>query len=222
MGQQMAGVARRRRSGDDGAFDPVPPAVTQRRPPAWRSPRFGVGIVLVAGSVALGSWAIERAAGGQEMWVARHDLAPGDPVGPDDLRRIPVSWDGEDARYVVSIDLPTDSVITSFVGEGELLPASALGSSSDVEGRPVTVPVPAGVTPTAGSLVDLWAVPGDDEAPHLIADGALVLGVEEDTGLLRSGSGTVARVLVDVTTVPTLLAVQAAGGTVTLVERPGG
>lgn len=218
----MARASRRAAGAATAGQDPIAPAVTSRRPPAWRSPRFGVGLVLIAASVALGSWAVQRAETGEEMWVARRDLAPGHVIQPQDLRVVAVSWEGEDERYVPGPDLPVGGVVVSFVGEGELLPTSAIGTTSDVDGRPVAVPVPAGVTLTAGALVDLWAVPADDGAPHQLADGAMVLGVEEGSGLLTSGSGTVARVLVDVETVPAVLAAQAGGGDVTLVERPGG
>lgn len=216
-------VRRVDRAGDRPAAGPqIQAAVTSRRPPVWRSPRFGVGVVLVAGSVALGSWALDRAASGEEMWVARHDLAPGEVVTSADLRAVPVSWEGGGSVYLAAGDLPQDAVITSFVGEGELVPAAALGVAGDVDGRPVTVPVPAGVSLEPGVLVDLWAVPRlDDVPPTQLADGVLVLGIEEDSGVLRSGSGTVARVLVDVDAVAAVLAAQADGGSVTLVERPG-
>jgi hypothetical protein len=216
-------IRRVHRTGDRPGTGPqIQAAVTSRRPPAWRSPRFGVGVVLVAGSVALGSWALDRAASGEEMWVAKHDLAPGDAVTTEDLRAVPVSWDGGASVYLAADGVPTDAVATSFVGEGELIPAAALGVAGDVDGRPVTVPVPAGVSLEPGVLVDLWAVPRlDDAPPTQLADGVLVLGIEEDSGVLRSGSGTVARVLVDVGAVAGVLAAQADGGSVTLVERPG-
>ncbi|WP_135850655.1 CpaB family protein [Serinibacter arcticus] len=211
------------RPGDrPGTEQQIQAAVTSRRPPAWRSPRFGVGVVLVAASVALGSWALERAASGEEMWVARHDLAPGAVLTADDLRAVAVGWEGGAEVYLRAGDLPRDAVVTSFVGAGELVPAAALGVAADVDGRPVTVPVPAGVSLEPGVLVDLWAVPRlDDAPPSQLADGVLVLGIEEDSGMLRSGSGTVARVLVDVDAVAAVLAAQADGGSVTLVERPG-
>ncbi len=217
-------MARRVGRADDGpeAQHQVRAAVTSRRPPAWRSPRFGAGVVLVAASVALGSWAVDRAASGREMWVARHDLAPGATITPQDLRQVPVAWEGGADVYLAADDLPSDAVATSFVGAGELVPVTAIGVAADVDGRPVTVPVPAGVSLEPGVLVDLWAVPRlDDAPPTQLADGVLVLGTEEDPGVLRSGSGTVARVLVDVDAVADVLAAQADGGSVTLVERPG-
>ncbi|WP_284249343.1 hypothetical protein [Litorihabitans aurantiacus] len=215
-----------RRSGRAGeqsvGAQQVLPAVTSRRPPAWRSPRFGVGILLVVGSVALGSWALDRAASGEQMWVARHDLAPGDPVSSEDLRSVAVAWEGDEGVYLTAADVVPGSVAVSFVGAGELVPSAALGVAADVDGRPVTVPVPTGVVVEPGVLVDLWSLPRPGEGePQQIADGAQVLGVEEDSGLLRSGSGRVARVLVDPAVVPAVLAVQADGGAVTLVERPG-
>lgn len=176
----------------------------------------------MAGSVALGSWVVQRASTGEEVWVARHDLAPGDVVTAEDLRRAPLAWDGAETVYVAAEQVPQDTVITSFVGAGEILPSSALGTAADVDGRPVPVPVPAGVTLEPGALVDLWSVPSAQDAPPvLLAEGVLVLGVEEDSGLLRSASGSVARVLVDEDAVASVLAAQADSGALTLVERPG-
>ena len=216
----MAGS--RTRGGVEADIAEVAPAATTRRPPAWRSPRFGLGVILVAGSVALGSWAVQRASAGEPVWVARHDLAPGDVVTADDLRRAPLAWDGDGSVYVGAESLSPDAVITSFVGAGEILPASALGTAADVTGRPVPVPVPAGVVLTPGALVDLWAVSGDSATPPvLLAEAVVVLGVEEDSGLLRSSSGTVARVLVAQDAVAAVLTAQADAGTLTLVERPG-
>ncbi|WP_108717927.1 hypothetical protein [Miniimonas sp. S16] len=200
---------------------PLAPTVTVR--PFWRTPRFALGLALVAAAVALGSWAVERASSGEQAWVATTDLAPGDRLTADVVTAVRLSWDGASGTYLAGDALPQDGVVTSFVGAGELVPSSAVGTAADVTGRPVPVPVPAGAQVRPGAVVDLWSVPdGDDGEATVLAEGVTVLGVEEDSGLFRSASGEVARVLVPADVVGAVLQAQADGATVTLVEHPGG
>ncbi|WP_418605469.1 hypothetical protein [Georgenia sp. SUBG003] len=55
--------------------DELPQARRMRRP-TWRDPRLGVGVVLVAASVALGTWAVRDAAATVEVYAARDALTP--------------------------------------------------------------------------------------------------------------------------------------------------
>src|SRR5690606_14050384 len=56
------------------------------RPPGWRDPRLLTGIVLVAISVALGSWLVAAAGRTVPVFVADGALTPGDVVTRDSLR----------------------------------------------------------------------------------------------------------------------------------------
>lgn len=142
-------------------------AATHRSRPWWRRPRLGIGVLLVAGSVAVGTWAVRSAAAGEPAWVAVRDLAPGAAVSAQDLREVTLRWDGASGTYLAPADLTADSVVTSFVGEGELVPTSALGTTGDVAGRPMAVAVPVGGSPgraawsTSGSCPqrDRWNRP---------------------------------------------------------------
>lgn len=204
-----------------GSGQVTPRASLARGVPWWRSPRFGVGCVLVAASVALGSWVVDRAGDGSGLWVAAVDLAPGDRLRPEDLRQVEVAWDGGGEVYLPAPQVPPDGVVVSFVGAGELVPRTAVGQARDVDGRPVTVPVPAGTVLEPGVSVDVWSLRSDG-APVLLAEAATVLTVEEGAGLFGSGSDAVARVLVAPDAVASVLAAQADGAGTTLVERPGG
>lgn len=209
---------------DAGPFAPAPAAISERRG-VWRRPRFALGLMVVAASVALGSWAVARAGAGQEVWAAATDLTPGESLAEEDLRAVRVQWDGESDRYLVG-QPPADGVVVSYVAAGELVPLRSIGTAPEVEGRPMAVPLQAGTHVAPGSLADLWAVlpggPAGQEADtELLAAGVTVLGVETDSSLLRSGSGQVARVMVPPDVVPEVLAAQGSDAELRLVERPG-
>src|SRR5699024_11876138 len=55
------------------------------RRPSWRDPRLGVGVLLVAGSVALGSWTVSRADDTVTVYTTATVLSPGDQVDDEDL-----------------------------------------------------------------------------------------------------------------------------------------
>ena len=95
--------------------DEMPASVVLKaRRPLWRSPRLGVGVLLIAGSVALGTWAIERAEHGQPVLVARHDLAPGDVVAAEDVTEVEMRWAGDHSIYVIGSDPAIGAVVTSL------------------------------------------------------------------------------------------------------------
>ncbi|ACQ79517.1 SAF domain protein [Beutenbergia cavernae DSM 12333] len=204
---------------------------TRVRRPSWRDPRLGVGLLLVAASVALGTWAVQAADESVAVYAATDDLAPGDRLDADDLTVRQIRWDGEGGTYLLAEDgVPDDVVVTRPVGAGELVPSSATGPADAVDTRPVAMPVPAGSGIGAGVHVDVWAVPpsstgddGDEAAvPELVVENVLVASVTEDDTLFASSSGQVARVLVPADQVGDVLAVTAAGGSTLIVERPGG
>lgn len=199
------------------------PVARRIRRPSWRDPRLGVGVLLVAGSVALGAWAVQDAAGTVQVYAARETLPTGSPLTEDAVvvldARVPT-----EAYLPVADGLPPDAVLTRTVGAGELVPAAAVGSAADVAVRPVVVPV-GGALPSqvgAGTRVDLWATPAADPGvgaetpePRLVA-AALELAevLEEDTVL---GSGTSVELLVPEGDVAEVLAARAEGGELVVV-----
>ena len=209
------------------------PARRVRRP-SWRDPRLAVGILLVAASVALGSWIVSGSAQGVAVYAAREVLTPGEPVGEADLVVVEVRAPGAAERYLAAAaPLPADAVVTRLVGEGELVPVSAVGSEADVAVQPISVPV-AGVLGSSvepGVLVDLWLVPSGarlpgsadtSEAPELVAGGLLVAAVNTGDSVLSGVGGSTVEVLVPRDRVAQVLAALAADGTVTLVPLLGG
>ncbi len=206
------------------------PAARRVRRPGWRDPRLGVGVLLVAASVALGAWAVGGAGDGTPVYAAREVLTPGEVLTADRLvvvtARLP-----EPERYL-SADgvLPAGAVATRLVGHGELVPLAAVGSPEDVAVRPVGVPVagPLGSSVVTGAVVDLWvtgAEPGRTDGspvpPALVAADLRVSGVADGDGLFVGAATTVVDVLVPQDALEAVLAALAGEGDVTLGPQPG-
>src|SRR5690606_13585820 len=61
-----------------GAGDLPSPAAPRLRRPGWRDPRLAFGLLLVAGSVALGSWAVSSAGRTVAVYAVAETVTPGD------------------------------------------------------------------------------------------------------------------------------------------------
>lgn len=216
--------------------DLTAPVAARLRRPSWRDPRLAIGLVLVAGSVALGSWAVTSAQATQGVYVARDTLTPGDEVGVDQLAVVQVRLQDADASRYLSPDSPppADAVVLRQVDGGELVPALALGSPADLDLR--AVPVSLETEPASdvakGSLVDLWTVPADgtegdtrDRAassePVLLAAGLTVAEVVRPSGSFAVGGRTVVHVLVPSASLSAVLAAISGSGTMQVMHVPG-
>lgn len=220
---------------------PAPIAARLRRP-TWRDPRLLFGVLLVAGSVGLGSWAV--AAGQQTVGVFRttQPITPGQAVTTDDLAVTQIRADELESTYLMAGDgIPGDLVALRVLGQGELVPAAALGAASRMTDRAVSVlvaePLPGAVT--VGSQVDLWFVPetspgatpangpgtfvarSGPDGPQALATSLVVTEVAEDAGMLV-GSGASVHVLVPEDRLGEVLGALAAPGTISVVPVPGG
>jgi len=147
---------------------PVPPA-----PPArlslsrWRDPRLVLGLLIVAGSVLLGSWVLATADDTVTLWGVRDALPAGARIHADDLERREVRFaDGDQERYLPVARTAVGRVLARSVGVGELLPAAAIAGTTEPAG--VQLPLrlekdgmPGAVRP--GSLVDVWVAPRDPD-----------------------------------------------------------
>ena len=209
---------------------PAPAALRLRRP-TWRDPRLAFGLLLVAGSVALGTWAVADAGRTVAVYAAASTLTPGDAIGPQDLVAVDVRLDDLDLYYPVSADPPHGLVALRTVGERELLARSAAGSVTQLDYRSVAIPVTEALSSKVaeGSQVDLWLVAPQPSglatvaapAPELLADGLVVAELGEGgSGLLSGGAPTV-HVLVPSTDLPRVLAALGGGGAVAIVPVPG-
>lgn len=214
-----------------GGDVPTPRARRARRP-GWRDPRVGVGVLLVAGSVALGVWVVGGATRGDAYYVAAEALTPGDALDAGALRVVDVRLGDASTSYVPAGEaLPEGAVATRVVAAGELLPAGAVGTADDVGLRPVGVPVtgPLPSAVTTGATVDLWLTRPPVEAiggggspaqPERVAAGLVVADVVEDGAVLGAAASTSVEVLVPEADLPGVLAALASDGDVTLVPAP--
>lgn len=223
-----------------GSSDLPSPSAPRLRRPGWRDPRLAFGLLLVAGSVALGSWAVASAGQTVAVYAVDETLTPGDVVGAADLVALDVRLGADSDRYFLAGEpLPEDLVVLRAVGERELLPRSSVGSGDTLAFRSVAVPVEQTLSSkvAAGSVVDLWWVPSDGPAgattvgaadqgassvPSLLAEGLVVAELDESGrgGLVVSGAPTV-QVLVPTEDLAAVLGALAGEGTVAIMPVPG-
>ena len=128
----------------------------------WRDPRLWIGLLIVAGSVVLGSRLLAAADDSVSVWAVVGDHGVGSPVDSDDVVAVRVRFadDADLERYLPADDaLPDGIVLARAVGSGELLPRAAIDTDPDAD----TVQVPLDLEPSrvppsvaAGSVVDVW------------------------------------------------------------------
>lgn len=203
------------------------PAANRLRRPSWRDPRLVVGLLLVATSVAAGSWVVSAAQASTPVWAARGTLTPGVEITAQQLEVAEVRLSGaQRAEYLDATQpVPADLVVLRTVEAGELVPLSAVGdrASLSVHPVPLTVADPGGSV-TEGAVVDLWFVPEQDAAapePSPLARTLTVVEVAKPSGAFAQGQ-TVVHVLVPEEELAAVLAATAAAGSVRVVPVLGG
>lgn len=209
------------------------PTAARLRKPSWRDSRLVVGLVLVLLSMAIGAKVIASVNDTVPMYAAAAALVPGQPVGQKDVKRVDVQLGANGGRYVAADhDIAVNTFALRDIRPGELLPRSALGSKSDVNLKPVSVPVDGGGAAqlTAGSIVDVWVNAKDASSssdkfgnPVKTLQGATVVRTPDTTGGgLGAASGTTAvQVMVPDAGVQALIAAIDQGARITLVPVPG-
>ncbi|MCR8671920.1 flagellar biosynthesis protein FlgA [Agrococcus sp. HG114] len=157
----------------------------------WMDPRLVIGVALVLASVA-GVWlVVQQSASTERAWAATRTLLPGETIAAGDLQPVEVRMPQSSERYLTAQADPVGMVVAGTVGEGEVLPLRALGDEAGHDRAAVVIEL-EGALPTAvraGALVDVWtAAPGDEgfQAPAVLVDEAIVVGLVEDEGILAS------------------------------------
>jgi hypothetical protein len=118
----------------------------------------------VAASVIAGARVIGASDDSVAVWAAADDLAPGAALEAADLVPTRVDFESPDdlARYVFTdAELPADAVLAQGVGQGDLLPRSALGTAQEAESLTLSISVPHDQVPPSvgrGSRVDVYVL----------------------------------------------------------------
>jgi hypothetical protein len=137
------------------------PSPTPRRvsTPRWLDLRLVLGIVLVVGAVLIGAIVVSRARHTDRELALTHDLAAGATLRASDLREVDTQLPDDVRRghvYVADRTALVGKVLTRPLGEGELVPASAVGAAP--ARTTVSVPFAADAAPrlSRGQRIVVW------------------------------------------------------------------
>ncbi|WP_166981123.1 hypothetical protein [Paramicrobacterium fandaimingii] len=198
---------------------------TRRR--FWFDPRFIIGLVLVIISVT-GVWlVVDSQDQTVPVYAAAATLPAGAHVMTDDLTLSRVSLGSLDGRYIREGELPEGDLVTvRTVGDGELIPASAIADAAASAVAPVVIDI-TGELPESvavGARVDIWAAAPNEQngfgQPTVIVDGAVVARVVTDDAMVGQQSTSV-EILIPKGDVATVLSAQANGHALSIVPGAG-
>jgi len=184
--------------------DLASPRASRLGAPRWLDARLVLGILLVLFAVVAGARVFASADHYSRVYVAKHDLVPGERVTAGDLAVGRVRLDGQGALYVAAGSEPLGYVVTRYVGAYEFLPVAALAAATpkDADSRLVTVPVAPGHLPpglTHGTLVDVYLTPkaaaGAAVPPPSLVLAAVAVQSREGGSRTFGGDSTLAVVL---------------------------
>lgn len=209
--------------------DVASPRAVRVAVPRWLDARLVLGVLLVASSVAAGARVFTAADNLTAVYVAAHDLVPGEHVAASDLAVGHVRLRGESGLYIAAASTPpVGYVVARYVAAHELVPVAALATASAAQhSRFVTVPVQPGHLAdalTRGDLVDVYLTP-KAAAGQAVPQPVLVLAgvpVESRAGGTRTFSASSAFSVVLAVPADKVAAVVHAveSGTIDLVSVP--
>ena len=213
---------------------PVPKAARLRRP-GWRDTRLLVGVLLVLGSVALGSLVVAHVDDRTPVYAARGALVPGQRLTARDLSRVDVQLGSELSRYLsATAALAPDRFVLRAVPAGELVPVAAVGGRDAVGVQPLVLTVDAGSAAAlqVGSTVDVYVnrvdpASGSSAAgfvgPELTLEAVSVSSLPRSTGGLGSGSAgdRAVQVMAPTSRIREIIAAVDLGARVTVVPVAG-
>lgn len=166
-------------------------------------PRLLIGLGLVIASIAGVVGIVSATDETVEVLAARDTLSPGDRIDAGDLETTNVRLDDATALYIAPDEFPQQGlIVTRSVASGELLPASAVGSTEGVRSTSLVLEVggalAASVAPA--SVVDVWASReqegGGFGPPAVIVAGATVVRLVESDSMVSGGETTAVEVLI--------------------------
>ena len=207
------------------------PIAGRLRRPGWRDPRLLVGILLIAIAVTSVSAVMRSADKTTPYYAAKDTLTPGTVLSRDDVVVVKAKVSG--GGYVAADDgagsddaVPWGKVVTRVLGEGELVPASALAEQQNFDGRTIAVrtalPLADGID--TGSIVDVYVTVDNDgtASTSQVAAGLVVESVEDDKGSFSSTSTETVYVVVPSAGLEEFLDALATEGEISVVGLAGG
>lgn len=211
------------------AGHPVRPA--QRAPaprlgrPSWRDPRLLIGLLVVLLSAGGVLWLVSAQDRTTAVWAADRPLSTGQTLSAEELRTVHVRLDDAADHYLsAQADPPARAQLTRMVGEGELIPKTALETADGTGRQAITVEaahdLASAVQP--GRLVDVWAATGlspagDETEIAVLAQGAEVTDIRESPSSFGSVGVQTVELLIDPEEVSELLSALGSGGAITVL-----
>ncbi|OCG74363.1 SAF domain-containing protein [Microbacterium sediminis] len=189
----------------------------------WSDARFFVGIALIVVSVA-GVWGVVAASRHTvPVLAASATIVPGQTVTASDLHVVDVGLGQVEGLYLTPEQLDEGVVAQRTIGEGELVPADAVGSSASVTTVVVrsAAEVPGAVD--TGTAVELWEAPATEEGfdpPRVLVADATVAAIVRADGVMAAGQTSV-ELVVERADVGAVLAAVAAGSALSVVPTGG-
>jgi hypothetical protein len=214
-----------------GSAPPIGTPAPRLRRPSWRDHRLILGLLLLLTSVALGARVVALSDRTEPFYAARATLPTGTPLTADALEVVRLRITGTRARYLdARRPLPPGLVLLRTVGAGEVVPLTAAIPASNLQVRPVSIPIdgapPAGLS--TGGLVDVWssnkrpdATGGGYREPERIADRVEVFHVDAPGTGLSAGRTATVQVLLPATDLPGVLDSLANAARIVLLPVPG-
>ncbi len=196
----MVPMGRSGTSGRAGRIRPAGDRDEGRQPGRrrfWFDPRFVLGLVLVAGSVAGVGAIVAGADRSVTVYAARHSLAVGDVIDTADLVATGVRFPDATALYLTPERMPDDGlIVTRTISAGELVAAAATGTRAGESVTSVVVDV-RGTLPDAvapGAVVDVWAARQEERGafgpPAVIVGEVTVVRIVEARSLITDGGSS--------------------------------
>lgn len=204
---------------------------TRLRRPSWRDSRLLVGVLIVLASVLVGARVVAAADDTVPVYAAAGTLASGHPIGPGDVRVVRVRLGAGIATYLSArATLAPGLVVTRALGDGELVPRSAVAAAADLTRRPVPIPIAAPLPEALrpGVTVDVWSSAKDTAAgssgyrpPVRIAEHAEVYAVTAPGSGLAAAQASAVQVLLEEAELRAVLDGLANGAKLAVVPAPG-
>ena len=177
------------------------PGSTRTRRRFWVDPRFVIGLVLVAASIAGVSAIVVGSDRTTAVYTARHTLTIGDQLKKSDLVESRVRL-GRAADLYLTPPTASGLVVIRTIVAGELVALSAVGESSGELMTSVVVDVPGRLAASvgSGSVVDVWSAratgPGEYAPPTILVAQAVVVRIVIPTGIIAADNGQSVELLV--------------------------